>query len=107
VGNIEVMQRQISFAQNEFASKKRVTRKEAFLAVMEQVAPRIRFQSQSRVKTAVRLNIYLRGFEMMALFPQNPAHGKFTMCRFCTVSMNPLRSSKSGFEYDLSPTRGR
>jgi len=33
------MKRQMSFSEREFASKKRVTRKEAFLAVMEQVVP--------------------------------------------------------------------
>jgi IS5 family transposase len=33
------MKRQMSFSESEFASKKRVTRKEAFLAVMEQVVP--------------------------------------------------------------------
>jgi len=33
------MNRQLSFSESEFASKKRVTRKESFLAVMEQVAP--------------------------------------------------------------------
>jgi transposase, IS5 family len=33
------MNRQMSFSESEFASKKRVTRKEAFLAVMEKVLP--------------------------------------------------------------------
>ena len=33
------MNRQLSFSQREYAGKKRVTRKEAFLAVMEEVVP--------------------------------------------------------------------
>jgi Transposase DDE domain/Transposase domain (DUF772) len=36
------MQRQISFAQNEFAGKKRTTRREKFLAEMEVVVPWVR-----------------------------------------------------------------